>query len=104
MNDMTRSKLYGMISLAMKARRIAVGEERAKEAVRSGEAYLVIIANDASENTKKKFSDMAAYRSIPLISIFDRYQFGKLIGKKFSVSAAITDKGFADNIIRLYEM
>ncbi len=104
MNDITMSKIYGMVSLSMKAGKLAVGEERAKEAIKSGEARLIIIADDASDNTKKKFSDMAAYRNVPLISIFDRYQFGRLIGKKFSVSAAVTDKGFADSIIRLYEM
>ena len=104
MNDITMSKIYGMVSLSMKAGKLAVGEERAKEAIKSGEARLIIIADDASDNTKKKFSDMAAYRNVPLISIFDRYQFGKLIGKKFSVSAVVTDKGFADSIIRLYEM
>lgn len=104
MNDITMSKIYGMVSLSMKAGKLAVGEERAKEVIKSGEAHLIIIADDASDNTKKKFSDMAAYRNVPLISIFDRYQFGKLIGKKFSVSAVVTDKGFADSIIRLYEM
>ncbi len=104
MNDIAMSKLYGMVSLSMKAGKLAVGEERAKDAIISGEAQLIIVAEDASDNTKKKFSDMAAYRNVPLISIFDRYQFGKLIGKRFSVSAVVTDKGFADNIIRLYEM
>lgn len=104
MNNITMSKIYGMVSLSMKAGKLAVGEERAKEAIKSGEAHLIIIADDASDNTKKKFSDMAAYRNVPLISIFDRYQFGRLIGKKFSVSAVVTDKGFADSIIRLYEM
>ena len=104
MNDITMSKICGLISLSMKAGKLAVGEERAKEAIISDRAYLIIVASDASDNTKKKFSDMAAYRNVPLISIFDRYQFGKLIGKKFSVSAVVTDKGFADSIIRLYEM
>ncbi len=45
MNDITMSKICGLISLSMKAGKLAVGEERAKEAIisftiiRSGSAY-----------------------------------------------------------------
>lgn len=104
MTDIAEKKICGLISLSMKANKIDVGEERATEAIRRGRAYLIVLADDASENTKKRFNDMAAFRNIPLILLFDRYRFGELIGKKFSVSAVITDKGFADSIIELYNM
>lgn len=96
-------KYYGMISLAQKAGKLAVGESKAQDVIRGEKAYLIILACDASENTKKKFSDMSKYRDIPIVYVKDRYKFGDTIGRKFAVSAAVTDKGFADGIAGLYE-
>ena len=44
-----------MISLATKAGKTASGEFSTEKEVKTGYAELVIVATDASENTKKKF-------------------------------------------------
>ena len=54
-------KALSMIGLATKAGKIASGEFAVESAVRKGKACLVIIASDASDNTKKSFNDMGAY-------------------------------------------
>ena len=46
-------KVLGLMGLAKKAGRVAMGEDAVKDAVRYGTAHLVIIAEDASDNTKK---------------------------------------------------
>lgn len=97
-------RLNGMISIAMKAGALAVGESRAEEAVRANKAYLIILSEDASQNTNKKFTDMATYRELPIVLVEDRNTFGKLIGRKYAVSAAVVDKGIADSIARLNEI
>lgn len=48
-------KALSMIGLATKAGKIASGEFAVESAVRKGKAVLVIIASDASDNTKKSF-------------------------------------------------
>ena len=53
-------KALSMIGLATKAGKIASGEFAVESAVRKGKACLVIIASDASDNTKKSFNDMGA--------------------------------------------
>lgn len=103
MKSMNNGKCYGMISLAQKAGKLAVGESKAQEVIRGGKAFLIILSYDASENTTKKFSDMSKYRDIPIVYVKDRYEFGGIIGRKFAVSAAVTDKGLADGIAKLYE-
>ena len=100
MND--NQRLFGMISISKKAGALVTGESRTEEAVRSDKAYLIILTEDASDNTKKKFSDMSTYRSVPLIYLPDRITFGGLIGKKNAVSGAVLDKGLAENILKLY--
>ncbi len=95
-------RFYGMISISKKAGAIVTGEARCEEAIRGEKAFLVILSEDASENTRKKFSDMSAYRNIPMVFLPDRDTFGRLIGKKFAVSGAVLDKGLAESILKQY--
>ena len=44
-----------MLGLAMKAGKVSSGEFATEQAVKSGSAYLVILAETASANTQKKF-------------------------------------------------
>ena len=50
-----------MLGLAMKAGKVSSGEFATEQAVKSGSAYLVILAETASANTQKKFRNMCAY-------------------------------------------
>ena len=55
-----------MLGMAAKAGKTASGEFMTENAVKSGEAALVIVAEDASDNTKKKFSNMCEYYKVPV--------------------------------------
>lgn len=95
---MKNDKVISLIGLAERARKVASGEFSAEKAVKSGTAYLVIVAEDASDNTKKNFSDMCTYYEVP-ISIYGRKEFlGHGIGKEMRASLAILDEGFAKAI------
>lgn len=96
-------KLRGLLSLAMKAGKLEVGEGRAKDAIYRGGTFLIVVSGDASENTKKKFCDMAAFRKIPIEFISDRGELGSVIGRDFAVTMAVMDKGFADGIKKLID-
>ena len=52
---MSQNKALSMIGLATKAGKVASGEFCTEKEVKSGRACLVIVADDASDNTKKKF-------------------------------------------------
>ena len=54
---MTGNKVLSLIGLATKAGKTASGEFLTEREVKSGKAALVIVAGDASENTKKKISE-----------------------------------------------
>ena len=49
-------KELSLIGLAAKAGKVVSGEFATEKAVKGRTAYLVLIAEDASENTRKKFS------------------------------------------------
>ena len=50
---MSQNKALSMIGLATKAGKVASGEFCTEKEVKSGRACLVIVADDASDNTKK---------------------------------------------------
>ena len=52
------NKVYSMLGLAMKAGKVASGEFATDKSVKSGKAWLVIVSEDASDNTRKMFSNM----------------------------------------------
>lgn len=91
-------KVLGTLGLAMKAGKVVSGEFMTENAIRDGRAKLVIIAADASANTKKKFADSCHYYKVPHVEWGDKDILGNAIGKEFRASLAVTDGGFAKSI------
>ena len=60
----------------------------------------MIVAGDASENTKKKFRNMCEFYQVPIYFYKDKDTLGHAMGKEFRASLAILDEGFADGIQR----
>ncbi len=95
---MRQSKVLSLIGLATKAGKTVSGEFCTEKEVKSGHAALVIVAGDASENTKKKFKNMCDYYHVPIYFYKDKDTLGHAMGKQFRASLAILDEGFAKGI------
>lgn len=91
-------KTVSLLGLAKRAGKLVAGEESCFKAIRSREAELVILAADASENTKKKYRDKCQFYRTPLIAAGDRRAIGKALGRAEQVAVAISDAGFARSI------
>ncbi len=89
-----------MVGIATKAGRVDSGEFMTENAVKSGRASLVIIAGDASENTKKKFKNMCGFYEVPIRTYSTKNELGLAIGKEFRASIAVTDEGLAQAIMK----
>ncbi len=89
-----------MLGLAAKAGKVASGEFMTESVVKSGGAALVIVAEDASENTKKKFKNMCEYYKVPVRIHGIKDELGRFTGKEFRASLAITDKGLAQAVMK----
>ncbi len=86
------------ISLAMKAGKAASGEYAAEKSVKEGKACLMILAEDASDNTRKKFTDLCRYYGIPIFTYQTKETLGRMIGKAQRACVAIEDSGLAGAI------
>lgn len=94
-------KFWGMLSLAMRAGKLALGEDKALSAIQNGKAKLLILADDAGSNTEKKFLDKSAFYQISVLRPADRIRIGSAIGKKNAVVLAVTDAGFQAQLLKL---
>ncbi|MBO5315561.1 MAG: ribosomal L7Ae/L30e/S12e/Gadd45 family protein [Clostridia bacterium] len=100
-NDFTRFR--GMLGFAMRAGKVLIGTDRVISALpdRGEKAVrLVLIANDASEATKKKLAFKCEfYGKEIIVAPLSGEELGKLLGKLYVPAvAAITDDRFADEL------
>lgn len=83
-----------MISLATKAGKTVGGEFSVEKAVKTGKAHMVIVSEEASDNTKKKFTNMCTYYNVPIYYYGTKEELGHYMGKEFRASMAVLDSGF----------
>lgn len=99
-----QKKVFNLIGLATKSRSLASGEFSTEKAVKEGKAALVIVAEDASDNTKKMFTNMCTYYKVPINFFGEKDELGHAMGKEIRASLAVLDKGLADAIIKQLKM
>ncbi|MDF2668289.1 MAG: ribosomal protein L7ae [Paenibacillus sp.] len=92
-------KFASYLGLAMRAGKLVTGDENVLKAIRSKKAALVIMAEDASPNTLKKFRDKCNSYEIRLIECGNREALGAAIGKEERVLIAVLEAGFARQMV-----
>lgn len=92
-----------LLGLMQRARQLVTGEELVIKAIQKKRVYFVLIASDASDNTKKKISDKCSYYDIPYVYFENRHSIGQAIGKAERVTVGMLDKGFANKFRSLIE-
>ena len=97
------SRVLSLVGLATKAGRTASGEFSTEKAVKEGRAFLVIVSEERSDNTKKKFQNMCTYYQVPIWIYGTKEQLGAAMGKEFRASLAVLDEGFSKTIMKELE-
>lgn len=95
---MKTNKVYSLLGLAKRAGRTASGEFSTEKEVKSGRAALVIVAQDASDNTKKKFRNMCEFYQVPVYFYGTKDELGHSMGLEMRSSMALLDEGFAKSV------
>lgn len=101
---MNHKKVLSLIGLSMKAGKIASGEFATEKAVKTGEARLVIAAEEASDNTKKKFRNMCEYYHVPYYEFGKKAELGMAMGKEYRASLAVTDENLGSALEKQLKM
>ena len=96
-------KISSLLSLCTKAGKLATGEETAEKLLKSGDAKLVIVAVDASDNTKGKFVNKCFFYQKPVRVFGERAILSKCVGKNNRCVYVVTDNGFAQRLQALID-
>lgn len=96
-------KIHSLLGIAMRAGKLVSGEDGTMIDLKKGKLNLVIIAEDASNNTKKLFKDKSSFRHVNCIELSTKSDLGISIGKDSRAVIGIKDIGFANKIIQLID-
>ena len=95
-----RQKVFNMIGLATKAGKTVSGEFSTEKAVKAGKARMVIVSEEASDNTRKLFTNMCTYYKVPIYFFGKKGELGSAMGKEMRASLAILDAGLAGAVVK----
>ena len=94
------NKVLSLLGLATKAGKVASGEISTEKSVKTGKGFLVLVADDASQNTRKKFQNMCDFYEVPIYFIANKEELGRFCGKEFRASLAVQDENFAKAMLK----
>ena len=92
------------LSLARKAGKAELGEEPVGAAARAGKAYLILVAQDASDHTWRRAKSFAAGTEQQVLRVkATKDELGRSIGRESLAIAAITDAALALAMVKAME-
>jgi ribosomal protein L7Ae-like RNA K-turn-binding protein len=98
---MDKERIFQLLGLATRARKVVSGEEFVVKEIQKQRAKLVLIATDAAPNSRKKIEDKCTYYNVEYHFFGNRYELGHATGKESRIALAITDGGFAKKMSSL---
>ncbi len=97
------NKIVSMLGLCRKAGKLAYGSDMCEEKIKYHKISLLIVTEDASENTKERFKKLAQKNQIKLYIYGTMENLSRCIGKDNKVVYGIMDQNFAEKINKLFE-
>lgn len=103
MNKMNEQKLINILSMAQRAGKVLSGDFVVTEAMgkKRCPVKLILLAEDASSETVKKFQGLAREREVEIRCALTKEGLGHCIGKEYRAMAAVVDDGFAKAMLKL---
>ena len=96
-------QILSLLSLCQRAGKMKTCEDTVEKAIQKKEAKLVIIPEDASDNTKKKFTNKCKHYDVPILITSTKDILSSIIGKDNRSTFAIIDENFANKIHSMLE-
>ena len=98
------NRALNYLSLARKAGKAELGEEPVGAAARAGKAYLIVVAQDASDHTWRRAKSFAAGTEQQVLRLKEtKDELGLAIGRQSLAIAAITDASLALAMVKAME-
>lgn len=102
--NVNEQKIMNLLGMAQKAGKIISGDFVVTKALsdeKKCKVKLLIVAEDATEETFKKMVGLIGQRNIELRRALTKENLGHCIGKEYRATAAVIDDGFAKALLKL---
>ncbi len=87
----------------MKAGKLSYGTDMCIDKIKNKKAKLIIVSEDASDNTKEKFTHLSKESDIPIYIYGLKDETSRSIGKDNKTVFAVLDTNFAKKIKQMFE-
>lgn len=94
------NKIYSMVGLAKKGGKISIGFDVTCSEIKSNNSKLVLIAEDASEKTKKNVIYFCEKNNCKYIKYGEKELLGKSLGKKMVSVLSVNDENIASYLLK----
>lgn len=94
-------KMLSMLGIGRKAGLIVSGEMGCTKSINEGKSKLLILASDASYNTKNKFIGLCDKKNVKYFEIGLREDLGTAIGKGLTSVISIRDEAFSKALVKI---
>lgn len=105
LRDGSEKKLLALLGFAARARKLVCGTDLCRDEIRRGNLSLVIVAENASANTKKRIADACRYYGADMCVVpINSLELSQKIGKSANIAVVgVTDANFIAGIHALFE-
>ena len=95
------NKILGLLGLMRKASALAIGEDNAEDAVRSGRAKLILLPSDAPDKRIEKTERMlSGKKTLSAVLPYENTELADALGIGSCSILAVTDLGFAESLLK----
>ena len=92
-------KIYSFLGIARIGGKVSIGFDSTKMDIEKNKSFLVIIALDASDKTKKNIKFICDKYNCKYIEFGEKELLGKSLGRKVVSVLSITDKNISSYLI-----
>ncbi len=98
---MINNKVLGLLGLCTKAGKICFGHDACIDLIKKQKVKLLIVAEDASDRTKKEFEMVCKDNNIKIYYYGDIEELSRAIGKNNKAVIGIKEENFAKQIEKI---
>ena len=91
-------RTLGLLGVAARAGAVITGTDRVREAARGDGLRFVLLATDASENSREKLVPLLVARGISHETRYDRNELGAAVGRGPLSAVGVLDRALADRL------
>lgn len=96
-----RNRVLGMLGISAKAGKVVCGNDATIEDIERHKVKLVIVAEDASEKTKKNMKYVCEKNKVPILEFGNIDEISRTIGKTNKAIIGIKSKSLSEAIEKL---